>query len=105
MTVLLFALAAAASALPTPKITLRPVGEDWQVRYELTRPARALHFDIPYEDYRQTAWRSEDPAVRIVADGGAVRAERGDGKPFSSLSFRLTPHYREVPKNYAPFSP
>ena len=97
----MLALAAASS----PVIELGPAGEDWRVRYTLATPAKALHFEIPYEDYRQTAWRPDDPAVRIVADGEDVRAERSDGRTFTSLSFRLTPRYREVPQNYAPFSP
>lgn len=100
----LIALAAAAS-LQTPAIELRPLGEDWQVRYSLAQPATVLHFDLPYDDYRQTNWKPEDPAVRIVAEGDAVRAERSDGRAFSTLSFRLRARYREVPKNYAPFSP
>lgn len=82
---MILALALAATA-PTPGIDLRSVGKGWQVRYTLARPARALHFEIPYADYRQTAWRPEDPAIRIVAEGEAVRAERKDGRPFKSAS-------------------
>ena len=105
MSVLILALAAAAPVTPTPRIELKPVEGGWQVRYLLDQPARSLHFDIPYGDYRQTGWQSEDRAVRIVATGEAVRAERRDGRPFRAISFRLMPRYREVPRNYAPFAP
>ena len=44
----MLALAAASS----PVIELGPAGEDWRVRYTLATPAKALHFEIPYEDYR-----------------------------------------------------
>ncbi len=91
---------------PTPRVAIGPVGGgDWQVRYDTAHPARALHFELPYESYRQQTWRPVEPGVRFVTDGDAVRAERTDGRPFRTLSFRLTPRYREVPKNYAPFSP
>lgn len=95
----------ATQVAATPTIELKPIGEEWQVHYRLPRPTRTLYFDIPYGDYRQTAWQPEDPSVHIIADGETIRAERDDRAPFTSVTFRLTPRYREVPKNYAPFSP
>ena len=81
--------------------------ERWVVTYALTTPAKTLTFVRNPDISRSSRWFAQDSDKEIVFD----RAKRQDvvrsksGKSISRVSFLLTPTYKHLGKDYAPFSP
>jgi hypothetical protein len=96
-----------AAQAPTPvSIALSQHEAQWQVRYSLSKPASALRFER--EDSKGTraaTWQPVDPALTVAVMDGEEVVRRSDGKPFSEAVFRMAPHYIQMDKDYAPFSP
>lgn len=81
--------------------------EKWEVTYTLTTPAKTLAFVRNPDTSRTTRWLAQDSDIEIVFDDAkhqeVVRSK--SGKSFSAVSFALTPTYKHLGKDYAPFSP
>lgn len=81
--------------------------EEWEVTYTLTTPAKTLAFVRNPDTSRTTRWLAQDSDIEIVFDDAkhqeVVRSK--SGKSFSAVSFALTPTYKHLGKDYAPFSP
>ena len=81
--------------------------EKWVVTYTLTTPAKTLAFVRNPDTSRTTRWFAQDNDIEIVFDNvkhqELVRSK--SGRPFSTVSFLLTPTYKHLGKDYAPFSP
>ena len=81
--------------------------ERWVVTYALTTPAKTLTFVRNPDISRSSRWFAQDSDKEIVFD----HAKRQDvvrsksGKFISTVSFLLTPTYKHLGKDYAPFSP
>jgi hypothetical protein len=98
----------AAPAVPAgmaAQITITVAAEgDWTVAYTLPAPATELVFARSPDASRGEDWHGPD-GFEIVLEGESERARRVDGEPFTSVSFVMSPRYRELPKDYAPFMP
>lgn len=103
---LLLCLAGMAQAgTATPAITITaPAGQPWSVRYDLPEPARRLLFARSPDSSRKADWKPQQ-GFEIFASPQGEGVRRIDGAPFGSVSLTLTPAYRTLPNDYAPFSP
>ena len=81
--------------------------EKWVVTYTLTTPAKTLAFVRNPDTSRTTRWFAQDNDIEIVFDNvkhqELVRSK--SNKSLSTVSFLLTPTYKHLGKDYAPFSP
>ncbi|GHA10530.1 hypothetical protein GCM10008090_20200 [Arenicella chitinivorans] len=77
----------------------------WYAHYVAGSPVKRLYFHRNPNNARQQRWQplSNEIEIEIEDDNEVVRHRTG--KLFSSASFRLTPTYIPLPKDYAPFSP
>ncbi|WP_124748952.1 hypothetical protein [Alteromonas facilis] len=78
---------------------------DWAVTYTLEKPASKLVFLRNPDQSRVERWTPKDAGFALQADEQGEYIVRLDGEPFSRVSFSLTPTYRSLLKDYAPFSP
>lgn len=78
--------------------------KQWQVRYELHELATELVFARNPDESRRETWRP-DNAFEIVNTHRGEVVRRKDGSPFTTVRLRLSPEYRHLPNDYAPFSP
>lgn len=95
--------ALAAPATPDVAITARD-GNDWTVTYQFGAPLTALVFQRSPDESRGTDWKAP-PGFEIVSTSLGETLRRTDGASFRSVSLDVPPVYRELPKDYAPFSP
>lgn len=87
-------------------IELVPHDTQWEVRYTLSRPVRALRFvRVDRHGNRASSWVPVDPALAIARDDGEEVVRRTDGAAFDRAAFRMAPRYATLEKDYAPFSP
>lgn len=77
----------------------------WYAHYVADRPVKRLYFHRNPNNARQQRWQPLSNEIEIVFAEGVEVVRHRTGKPFSSASFRLTPTYIQLPKDYAPFSP
>lgn len=83
--------------------TLEPIQPDeWHIAYEISPAVDALMFFRGNGDYRVGTWQLDDDFV-IERVGGTDRIRRADGKPFRSVSARVTPTTTKPDAEYAPF--
>ena len=78
--------------------------KQWQVRYDFDAPVARMVFARSPDDSRVQTW-TPDQGFEIVATDAGEIARRKDGATFRSVRFRLSPHYRALPSDYAPFAP
>jgi hypothetical protein len=96
---------AAQAASPTPEILVTALrGMQWQVRYDFAQPVDKLEFKSSPDDSRSQTWLPDQGFEIVTTDRGEV-ARRKDGAHFRTVRFRMSPTYRVLPKEYAPFSP
>jgi hypothetical protein len=76
----------------------------WIAAYRLPAPVTELIFMRQPDDSRTKDWK---PArdFEIVRTGGAERLRRKDGAPFDHAQVDVPAAYRDLPMDYAPFSP
>ena len=103
---LLMGSASAAYAQPAPvEVSIEAEGrEPWPVTYRLAAPSTRLVFARSPDSSRTIDW-APGPEFEIVRteDGEVLR--RRDGAAFDAVTVRVPPLYRELPMDYAPFSP
>jgi hypothetical protein len=78
---------------------------DWTVTYTAKSPVSRLAFRRSPDNSRTTRWTPLAENFTIRYQNGDEYIERLDGSTFTEVSFRLTPSYVALPKDYAPFSP
>src|SRR5262245_35529295 len=96
-----------AQAKDTPAATIAisaAPGQDWQVTYQLPRPASKLVFVRSPDTSRTTTWRGPD-GFEIVATSGGEVVQRVDGAKFAKVSLQVPPRYAVLPDDYGPFAP
>ena len=78
--------------------------EQWIAAYHLPAPVTELVFARQPDDSRTKDWQpSRD--FEIIRTGGAERLRRKDGAPFAYAKVSVPAAYRDLPMDYAPFSP
>ena len=77
----------------------------WYAHYITEQPVERLYFHRNPNAARQQRWQPLSSEIEIVIEDGAEVVRHREGKPFSSASFRLSPTYIPLPKDYALFSP
>lgn len=82
-------------------------GATWELGYTLGKPSQQLVFVRNPDASRTTRWLPKSSDIEIAYDTISqqeiVRSKTG--KPISKVSFVLTPTYKHLGKEYAPFSP
>ncbi len=80
---------------------------EWTVTYRLDKPAEQIVFLRNPDRSRTTRWLPQDSDIEIAYDDAShqevVRSQ--SGKPLTAVTFLLTPTYKHLGKDYAPFSP
>ncbi len=77
---------------------------EWVVDYRLPEKTKTLVFARNPNVSREERWHSLDPNVEVLRIEGEDVVRRKDGQAFDRAEFRLTPTYRHLGKDYAPFS-
>ena len=109
---LLATLALISAAFAAHAQPVEPVGvaveangrEPWVVTYRLGEPARQLSFARSPDTSRTRDWAAGEGFEIVATDDGEV-LRRQDGAAFSQATVVMPPRYRELPMDYAPFSP
>ncbi len=77
----------------------------WTVEYSASKPIERVAFKRNPDDSRTTRWRPLDEDFRVFFIEGEEFIARKDGLPFTEVKLYLTPNYKHLAKDYAPFSP
>ena len=77
----------------------------WTLTYELPEPTHRLGFVRNPDDSRTKRWFPESAEFELVYQEGKEYLQRVDGDAFADVSVSLTPDYKHLTKDYAPFSP
>lgn len=103
---LLMGSASAAYAQPAPvEVSIQAEGrEPWPVTYRLAEPATRLVFARSPDASRTEDWLT-GPEFEIVRTEDVEVLRRRDGAAFDAVTVRVPPRYRDLPLDYAPFSP
>lgn len=95
----------AGDTSPVPLIAITaPASGNWTAAYTLPAPATELVFSRSPDASRTTDWKAPE-AFEIINTENGERVRRRDGAPFSEVSLDMAPIYRDLPKDYGPFSP
>lgn len=103
-------LGSCTTAVPDVAPSMMQIGisavsdESWSASYILPEPASELVFARQPDDSRARHWVPA-PGFEIVRSEGAERLRRTDGAPFREATVAVPPLYRDLPMDYAPFSP
>ncbi|MCY7296121.1 hypothetical protein [Alteromonas sp. a30] len=84
---------------------VKTAAEKWQLSYLLSAPAKRLAFVRNPDNSRTIRWQPMSSAFHIIQQDGNEFIVRKDSEPFSDVSVLLTPTYKHLSKDYAPFSP
>lgn len=97
--------APADNAPPFPAIAINaPATGNWTAAYTLPAPATELVFSRSPDASRMVDWKAPE-GFEIVRTGESERVRRTDGSAFDKVTLSLPPVYRDLPKDYGPFSP
>ncbi|QPG05830.1 hypothetical protein IT774_00670 [Salinimonas marina] len=77
----------------------------WTVTYKTGKPASRLSFNRNPDASRIPRWRPINPDFEIVLLENKEYLVKKDGSEFEQVSLQLTPTYKHLAKDYAPFSP
>lgn len=78
---------------------------DWIVTYTTPEPTKRLAFIRNPDNSRVSRWLPLSNDIEIIYEDEKEFIQHKQGKPFTSCSFKLTPTYKHLSKDYAPFSP
>ena len=107
LTILTGCVAAPEPFKPTDvaRISMTAVSDKlWTVVYVLPKPVSELVFVRQPDGSRVADWVA-GPGFEIVQVDGLERIRSTDKRPFTEATFAVPPLYRDLPKDYAPFSP
>ncbi len=77
----------------------------WTLTYQMDRPANRLGFVRNPDNSRIERWKPVSSDFEIVFVEGKEYLNRKDGSLFEHVELTLTPTYKHLSKDYAPFSP
>ena len=77
----------------------------WTLTYQTHKPASRLSFIRNPDDSRIERWKPNTVDFEIVSIENQEYLTRKDGSKFTEVSLNLTPTYKHLSKDYAPFSP
>lgn len=82
-------------------------GTTWVLSYTLNTPSDRLVFIRNPDSSRTTRWLPKNSDIEIIYNTVEQQeiVHSKTGKPISKVSFLLTPTYKHLGKDYAPFSP
>lgn len=83
---------------------IRSKSDEWTVHYQLSEKTNLLGFARNPPVSRELRWEPKDAIIEVVQIDGKDVVRRNDGQAFDRVEFRLTPTYRHLGKDYAPFS-
>ena len=83
----------------------RSAANEWTVTYHLPAKTTVLAFARNPDGSRIERWTPKSENIEIVLVDGSEVVRRKDGLAFDSAEFKLTPTYKPLPKDDAPFSP
>ncbi|WP_298913404.1 hypothetical protein [uncultured Algimonas sp.] len=99
-------LAHETPVIPELAVSLLPDGETVRVDYRAAQPVSRIDFRRVAGPARSEDWETPDGFALIHdSDAGTDVLSRVDGKPFSDVRLVVPAVYRNLPKDYAPFSP
>ncbi|MCU7554702.1 hypothetical protein OCL06_08835 [Alteromonas sp. ASW11-19] len=78
---------------------------DWTVTYQTQQPVSRLGFVRNPDHSRTTRWTPQSSEFDLVLADNKEYLVRIDGTDFTKASVTLTPTYKHLSKDYAPFSP
>lgn len=78
---------------------------DWTLTYKTHKPASRLSFIRNPDASRIERWKPSDTSFEIVSIEDQEFVIKKDGSQFTQVSLLLTPTYKHLSKDYAPFSP
>lgn len=90
-------------AIPAVHISASESGS-WSVLYRVAAPTTRLVFPRSPDASRVSTWNVEDGFEIVTTDDGEV-VRRSDGASFQTVTAAIPAVYRELPSDYAPFSP
>ena len=86
------------------KISLiKSANSEWRVSYQLPKAVKQLVFLRSPNDARVKRWISESPNLELVFEDNYEVVRHQFGESFTVATFKLTPNYVHLPKDYAPF--
>ena len=77
----------------------------WTLEYKASQPIERLAFKRNPDNSRINRWKPIENDYRVYLESDEEFIGRKDGKPFTEVKLHLTPRYKHLPKDYAPFSP
>lgn len=77
----------------------------WTLTYQTQKPASRLSFIRNPDDSRIERWKPTTSDFEIVSIENQEYLIKKDGSSFTEVSLHLTPTYKHLSKDYAPFSP
>ncbi|RBP48875.1 hypothetical protein [Arenicella xantha] len=77
----------------------------WSITYSASKPVQRIAFSRNPDDSRTRRWRPVDSGFEVRYANGEEFVVRADKQSFSRVTLALTPSYRHLVKDYAPFSP
>lgn len=77
----------------------------WTLTYQTQKPVFRLSFVRNPDDSRIERWKPTISDFEIVSTENQEYLIRKDGSSFAQVSLHLTPTYKHLSKDYAPFSP
>jgi hypothetical protein len=77
----------------------------WTVEYKASQPIERIAFKRNPDNSRISRWKPIEDNFRVFFINNEEFIGRKDGKLFTQVKLYLTPRYKHLPKDYAPFSP
>ena len=77
----------------------------WTLTYQTQKPASRLSFIRNPDDSRIERWKPTTSDFEIISFENQEYLIKKDGSSFTEVSLHLTPTYKHLSKDYAPFSP
>ena len=77
----------------------------WTLIYQMSRPANRLAFVRNPDNSRIERWKPVSSDFEIIFEEGKEYLNKKDGSSFQHVELMLTPTYKHLSKDYAPFSP
>lgn len=103
---LLTSLHALATENPEVDITIaKSNSNDWTVTYKVERPIKRLDFIRNPDQSRLERWQPLSSKFEVYFQNSKEYIAKKDRTEFKAVELSLTPTYKHLSKDYAPFSP